>query len=134
MIETTFLFCSFFFTFILIILRNRFDLFLILFGSTTIYHWQILYGQIWVPPYSFEVGEEAKIIVSIVYLSICFGIFLNEIDEKFSFRILSKLGPTIRRVASHAAQAMAEWGGRVVKCKRPPKYSRSYSFLLYQVN
>lgn len=78
MIETTFLFCSFFFTFILIILRNRFDLFLILFGSTTIYHWQILYGQIWVPPYSFEVGEEAKIIVSIVYLSICFGIFLND--------------------------------------------------------
>lgn len=78
MIETTFLFCSFLFTFILIILRNRFDLFLILFGSTTIYHWQILYGQIWVPPYSFEVGEEAKIIVSIVYLSICFGIFLND--------------------------------------------------------
>lgn len=78
MIETTFLFCCFFLTFILVILRNRFDLFLILFGSTTIYHWQILYGQIWVPPYSFEVGAEAKIIVSIVYLSICFGILLND--------------------------------------------------------
>jgi len=78
MIETTLLFCCFFLTFILVVLRNRLDLFLILFLSTTIYHWQILYGQIWVPPYSFEVGAEAKIIVSIVYLSICFGIFFND--------------------------------------------------------
>lgn len=78
MIESTILLCVFILSLILIIIRSRFDLFLILFGSTTIYHWQILSGQIWVPPYSFDVGSEAKIILTIIYVCICIGIFLND--------------------------------------------------------
>lgn len=78
MIESTILLCVFISSLSLIIIRSRFDLLLILFGSTTIYHWQILSGQIWVPPYSFDVGSEAKIILIIIYVSICIGIFFND--------------------------------------------------------
>ena len=87
MIESTILLCVFISSLTLIIIRSRFDLFLILFGSTTIYHWQILSGQIWVPPYSFDVGSEAKIILIIIYVSICVGIFFNDrlFNKWFSF-------------------------------------------------
>ena len=50
--------------------RQRIDLFLVAFGGTLIYNWQIIYGEIWVPPYEFSVSDPAKYICSIVFYSI----------------------------------------------------------------
>ena len=58
------------------LLRNKIDFLLLFFLSTSLYCWQIIYGRIWVPPYSFDASDESKTIVLII-LSVlfCFTIF-----------------------------------------------------------
>ena len=51
------------------LLRNRVDFLLVFFISTVLYHWQIIYGTIIVPPYSFEVNDISKIIIMIVLIT-----------------------------------------------------------------
>ena len=50
------------------ILRNRFDFLFVFFLSTILYHWQIVWGTIIVPPYEFIVSDESILIISIVLL------------------------------------------------------------------
>ena len=45
-------------------LRNRIDFLLLFFGSFLLYHWQIFYGEIWIPPFSEKVSPES---VSIIF-------------------------------------------------------------------
>ena len=55
-------------SFIFFLVRNKIDFLLLFFLSTTLYCWQIIYGRIWVPPYSFDASDESQIIVLIILI------------------------------------------------------------------
>ncbi|MDB2531617.1 hypothetical protein N9Y07_03820 [Alphaproteobacteria bacterium] len=57
-------------------LRNKTDLLLLFFLSSILYHWQIIFGQIWVPPFSFPASEESKLILSTILITQLFWAFL----------------------------------------------------------
>ena len=50
------------------LIRNRVDFLLVFFLSFNLYHWQIIGGEIILPPYRFEVSNNSKLIVSLVYI------------------------------------------------------------------
>ena len=52
--------------FLYFILRNKIDFLLLFFSSFILYHWQIISGTIWVPPYEFPVSSQSIYVVGIV--------------------------------------------------------------------
>lgn len=52
------------------LLRNKIDFLLTFFLSTLLYHWMIVVGYIWVPPYSFDASPESMLILSIVLIAL----------------------------------------------------------------
>tara|TARA_B100002052_G_C15886303_1_gene601686 strand:- start:6307 stop:7560 length:1254 start_codon:yes stop_codon:yes gene_type:complete len=62
--------------------RNRIDFLLLFFLSTTLYSWQIIYGIIWVPPYTFPASQESKIIVLILLFVLILFTILNDLILK----------------------------------------------------
>jgi len=48
------------------IFRNKMDFLLLFFASFLLYHWQIISGTIWVPPYEFAASIQSIFIVGIV--------------------------------------------------------------------
>tara|TARA_B100000989_G_C19532248_1_gene470765 strand:- start:1121 stop:2398 length:1278 start_codon:yes stop_codon:yes gene_type:complete len=69
----------FFATSLLLVWRQRIDLFLVAYLSNLIYGWQTLSGKIWVPPYEFEVTDNSELILTIVFLSIALFSILNDL-------------------------------------------------------
>ncbi len=69
---------AFAFTSLIVILRQRIDLFLVAHLSNLIYGWQIFAGKIWVPPYEFEVTSNSELILTIVFLAIGLFSILND--------------------------------------------------------
>ena len=64
------------------IYRNKVDFILVFFLSSLMYHWQVIYGQVWVPPYTFPVNVEAIYIVLIVMMVLQFFAIINDILVK----------------------------------------------------
>mgnify|MGYP001481963142 FL=1 len=64
---------------LILLYRQRVDLFLLAFASNTIYGWQILAGEIWVPPYNFPVTENSMHILTIVFFSIGLFSIVNDL-------------------------------------------------------
>ena len=62
------IYLAFSFSLIYFIIRNRVDFLLVFFLSLSLYHWQIIGGEIIVPPYRFEVSSNSKLILSLVYI------------------------------------------------------------------
>jgi len=60
------------------LIRNRVDFLLLFFLSLTLYHWQIIGGEIILPPYRFEVSSNSKLIVSLVYIIHTFITILHD--------------------------------------------------------
>ncbi|MBJ13560.1 MAG: hypothetical protein CMG62_10885 [Candidatus Marinimicrobia bacterium] len=82
------------FTFLIVLyffFRNKIDFLLLFLGSTILYNWQIIYGTIWVPPYSFSASEESKIIVLIILAILIIFTFINDLllqdKEEKSYKI-----------------------------------------------
>ena len=67
------------FTLLYFLARNRIDFLLLFFLSTSLYCWQIIYGTIWVPPYTFPASSESKLIVLIVLSVLVFFTLLNDL-------------------------------------------------------
>ena len=61
------------------LIRNKIDFLLLFFLSTSLYCWQIIYGKIWVPPYSFDASEESKGIVLIILIVLFAFTLLNDL-------------------------------------------------------
>jgi hypothetical protein len=64
------------------LIRNRVDFLLLFFLSLTLYHWQIIGGEIILPPYRFEVSSNSKLIVSLVYIIHTFITILHDYLNK----------------------------------------------------
>lgn len=60
---------AFSFSLIYFIIRNRVDFLLVFFLSLSLYHWQIIGGEIILPPYRFEASSNSKLILSLVYIT-----------------------------------------------------------------
>jgi hypothetical protein len=58
----------FFITLLYFLFRNRIDVYLVFFLSNVLYGSHIIYGQVWVPPYTEDVQINAEIILSIVLI------------------------------------------------------------------
>lgn len=72
------IYSAFSFSLIYFLIRNRVDFLLVFFLSLCLYHWQIIGGEIILPPYRFEVSSNAKLIVSIVFIIHTFITFLHD--------------------------------------------------------
>ena len=57
-------------TLLYFLFRNRIDIYLIFFLSNVLYGSHIIYGTVWVVPYSVPVQTNAEIILSIVFIAI----------------------------------------------------------------
>ena len=64
------------------LMRNKIDFLLLFFCSLILYSWQIVYGIIWVPPYTFEVSSQSQWIVSIVIGVLIFFTIANDLLSK----------------------------------------------------
>ena len=60
------------------LVRNRIDFLLLFFASTIWYHWQIVAGQIWVPPFSFAASNHAMWILSLVLVVILSAALIHD--------------------------------------------------------
>ena len=76
------LYSAFGFALFYFLIRNRFDFLLIFFLSLSLYHWQILAGEIILPPYRFEVSSNSKLILALVYIIHTFVTFFNDYLNK----------------------------------------------------
>ena len=76
-------------TLLYFLFRNRIDIYLIFFLSNVLYGSHIIYGQVWVPPYTRIVQINAEIILSIVFIGmIIFTIIVDNIDRKQQYGAL----------------------------------------------
>ena len=64
------------------LIRNRVDFLLIFFLSLSLYHWQIIGGEIILPPYRFEASSNSKLIISLVYIIHTFITILHDYLNK----------------------------------------------------
>ena len=69
-------------TLIYFLFRNRIDIYLILFLSNVLYSSHVIYGQVWVFPYSSNVQMNAEIILSIVFIGICIFTLIEDKKQK----------------------------------------------------
>ena len=58
--------------------RNKIDFLLLFFCSFCLYHWQILWGTIWVPPFTFDVSTNSMFIVGLIAIVIFGFVLLND--------------------------------------------------------
>jgi len=79
MIEIVFIITLLYFLF-----RNRIDIYFIFFLSNVLYGSHIIYGQVWVPPYTMIVQINAEIILSIVFICIVLFTIFNDGNQKNS--------------------------------------------------
>ena len=76
-------------TLLYFLFRNRIDIYLIFYLSNVLYGSHVIYGQVWVPPYSRLVQINAEIILSIVFIGmIIFTIIVDIIDRKQQYGAL----------------------------------------------
>lgn len=75
----SFLQCLIALIFLYFIIRNKVDFLLLFFASLILYHWQIISGTIWVPPYVFAVSIQSVFIVAIVAVVLLFITLINDI-------------------------------------------------------
>ena len=75
---TNLIYLAFSFSLFYFIIRNRVDFLLIFFLSLSLYHWQIIGGEIILPPYRFEVSSNSKLIISLVYIIHTFITILHD--------------------------------------------------------
>lgn len=66
------------------ILRNKIDFLLLFFASFILYHWQIISGTIWVPPYEFAASIQSVFIVGIVAIVL---IVITLVYDRVSFNV-----------------------------------------------
>ena len=70
--------------FLYFILRNKIDFLLLFFTSFILYHWQIIAGTIWVPPYEFAASIQSVFVVGIVATVL---IVVTLINDRVSFNV-----------------------------------------------
>ena len=66
------------FSAIFFLVRNRIDFVLLMFASTILYHWQIVAGQIWVPPFTFAASNQAMWVLSLVLVVILLAALVHD--------------------------------------------------------
>lgn len=76
------IYLAFLFSLFYFLIRNRFDFLLVFFLSLSLYHWQIIFGKIVLPPYYFEVSNNSKLIISFVFLIHTSITFLHDVINK----------------------------------------------------
>ena len=64
------------------ILRNKIDFLLVFFMSFLLYHWQIIYGVVWVPPYKFIVNVQSVYIIMVVASVLQILVTINDIKYR----------------------------------------------------
>lgn len=64
------------------IFRNKIDFLLVFFASFLLYHWQIIYGVVWVPPYEFMVNVQSVYIIMIVSSVLQIFVIINDIKYR----------------------------------------------------
>ena len=68
---------------IVFIVRNKFDYLFFFFISLLLYHWHIVYGVVYIPPYSHTASRGSQYIIGVIYLAIIFNMLLpkRQIDS-----------------------------------------------------
>lgn len=83
------IYSAFILSLIYFLIRNRIDFLLVFFLSLSLYHWQIIGGEIILPPYRFGVSNEAKLVISLVYLTHTFITILHDFLNKNKMKRIS---------------------------------------------
>jgi hypothetical protein len=69
-------------TLLYFILRNKIDLYLLFFTANVLYGSHVIYGSIYIPPYTVQVNDNAKIILMIIFIGIIlFTMIVDRIEN-----------------------------------------------------
>jgi hypothetical protein len=64
------------------VFRNKIDFLLVFFMSFLLYHWQIIYGVVWVPPYKFIVNTQSVYIIMAVASVLQIFVIINDSEYR----------------------------------------------------